>query len=146
MTFGAVCGGTGTFAFPGNAGAAVHTEAGVNRERRWMRAGGLGGTEAAAADGADAPRAQAVGQQAVLDLKPGTVLTARAVEAVPLARTGQLITVTTGTNGISVRTVARAMDSGTFGQSIRVRNEATKDVYEVILTGPQAGSMTGSNG
>jgi flagella basal body P-ring formation protein FlgA len=97
----------------------------------------------------DAPllkRAQAVGQQAVLDLKPGTVLTARAVEAVPLARTGQLITVTTGTNGIQVRTVARAMDGGTYGQSIRVRNEATKDVYEVILTGPQAGSMTGSNG
>jgi hypothetical protein len=34
------------------------------------------------------------------------------------------------------------MESGTFGQTIRVKNEATKDVYEVVLTGPQTGEMS----
>ena len=39
--------------------------------------------------------AQVVGQQAARDLKPGTVLTARMVDPVPLAKPGQLITITT---------------------------------------------------
>jgi flagella basal body P-ring formation protein FlgA len=96
-------------------------------------------------DGQLLTRGQVVGQQAVLDMKPGTVLTARTVEATPLARVGQLVTVTINSGGVHIRTVARAMDAGTFGQSIRVRNETTKDVYEVILTGPGLGSMNGSN-
>lgn len=92
---------------------------------------------------------QAVGQQASRDLKPGTVLTGKMVQAVPMARTGQFITVTLGRGAVSVKTVARAMEDGSFGQTIRVKNEATKDVYEVVLTGPQQASMgpvTGADG
>ncbi len=84
---------------------------------------------------------QVVGQQAARDLKPGTVMTAKLVDAVPLAQTGQFVTVTLERGGVKVKTVARAREGGSFGQTVRVKNEATKDVYEVVLTGPQEGTL-----
>jgi flagella basal body P-ring formation protein FlgA len=88
-------------------------------------------------------RDQVVGQQAALDLKPGTIVTARMIESVPLARSGQLVTVVLNAGKVQVKTVARALESGSFGQTIRVRNEATRDVLEVILTGPQTARLGG---
>jgi flagella basal body P-ring formation protein FlgA len=88
-------------------------------------------------------RDQVIGQQAARDLKPGTVLTARLVDPVPLARNGQYITVTLNQGALQVRAVGKAMESGAFGQTIKVKNEQTQDVYDVTLTGPQQGSMGG---
>lgn len=88
-------------------------------------------------------REQVVGNQSARDLKPGAVFTAKMVEPVPLARTGQFVTVTLTTANVTVKTVARAMESGSYGQTIRVKNEATKEIYEVILTGPQTAEMNG---
>jgi flagella basal body P-ring formation protein FlgA len=85
--------------------------------------------------------AQAVGQQAARQMPAGTILTARTVQAVPLARSGQFVTVTLSRGGVRIKTVGRAMGDGSYGQTIKVKNEATKDVYEVVLTGPQEGSM-----
>lgn len=88
-------------------------------------------------------REQVVGNQSARDFKPGAVFTARMVEPVPLARSGQFVTVTLTTANVKVKTVARAMESGSYGQTIRVKNEATKEIYEVILTGPQTAEMNG---
>ena len=85
--------------------------------------------------------AQVVGQQAARQMPAGTILTARTVQAVPLARSGQFITVTLSRGGVRIKTVGRAMGEGSYGQTIKVKNEATKDVYEVVLTGPQEGTM-----
>ncbi len=93
---------------------------------------------------ADEPRltlAQSVGQQASRDLKPGTVLTGRLVDPVPLAKNGQFVTVTLDRGGVRVKTVGRAMEGGSFGQNIKVKNEATGDIYDVILTAPQEGTI-----
>lgn len=91
-------------------------------------------------------RAQVIGNQATRDLKPGIVMTGKLVDPVPLARPGQFVTVTVVSGNVKVKTVARAMEAGTFGQTIRAKNEATKDVYEVVLTGPQTAEMsTGGN-
>jgi len=87
-------------------------------------------------------RAQAVGQQAARDLKPGTVLTARMVDPVQLIKTGQFVTVTLDQGAIRVKTVVRALENGSYGQTIRVKNESTHDTYEVVVTGPQEGSMS----
>ena len=84
---------------------------------------------------------QVVGQMAARDLKPGTVMTAPLVEAVPLAKAGQFITVTLDRGTVRVKSVAKALEGGCYGQTIRVKNEATKDVYQVVLTGPQEGSV-----
>ncbi len=88
-------------------------------------------------------REQVVGNQSARDLKPGAVFTSKMVEPVPLARTGQFITVSLTTANVKVKTVARAMESGSYGQTIRVKNEATREIYEVILTGPQTAEMNG---
>ena len=84
---------------------------------------------------------QVVAQQAARELKPGTVMTAKSVQPVPLARAGQFVTVTLSRGAVTVKTVARAMEEGSYGQAIRVKNEGTKDVFEVTLTGPQEATM-----
>jgi flagella basal body P-ring formation protein FlgA len=84
---------------------------------------------------------QVVGQMASRDLKPGVVVTAPLVEAVPLAKVGQFISVTLNRGSVQIKSVAKAMEGGCYGQTIRVKNEATKDIYQVVLTGPQEASM-----
>lgn len=86
-------------------------------------------------------REQVVGQQAARDLSADTVMTGRMVQAVPLVKTGQYVTVTLNQGGVRVKTVAKAMEGGCYGQTIRVKNEETKDVFEVTMIGPQAATM-----
>ena len=43
--------------------------------------------------------------------------------------------------GLLGRFFGRAMEGGSYGQTIRVKNEATGDVYQVVLTAPQEGSI-----
>jgi flagella basal body P-ring formation protein FlgA len=84
---------------------------------------------------------QLVGQQASRDIQTGTVATAQYIQAVPLAQTGQYITVTLNAGTVSVKSVAKAMEGGSYGQTIRVKSEATDQVFEVMLTGPQEGTI-----
>ncbi|HWB54993.1 MAG TPA: flagellar basal body P-ring formation chaperone FlgA [Tepidisphaeraceae bacterium] len=84
---------------------------------------------------------QAIGQQAAMDMKIGTVLTARRVSAVPLIRDGQLVTVSVRQGGVNLQTEARALESATYGQTVRLRNELTHDTFEAIVTGPQQADM-----
>lgn len=84
---------------------------------------------------------QIVGQEAARDLKAGTVISNRMVDPVPLVKPGQLVTVSLDVGSVRVKTVGRAMESGAYGQTVKVRNETTRDVYEVIMTGPQEGTM-----
>jgi len=84
---------------------------------------------------------QVVGQQAARDIQTGTIATAQFIEAVPLARAGQFVTVTLNNGSVSVKSVAKAMEGGSYGQTIRVKNEATDQTFEVVLTGPQEGSI-----
>jgi flagella basal body P-ring formation protein FlgA len=86
-------------------------------------------------------RSQIVGQQAGRELKPGTIITAPMIDPVPLARAGQFITITLQQGAVQIKSVARAMEPGSFGQTIKVRNETTRDVFEVTLTGPQMAQM-----
>ena len=48
---------------------------------------------------------------------------------------------TVNQGAVSVKTVAKALEGGSYGQTIRVRNEATNDTFEVQLTGPQEATM-----
>jgi flagella basal body P-ring formation protein FlgA len=84
---------------------------------------------------------QSVGQEAARDLKPGTILTARLVDPVPLCKSDDLITVTVRRGNVELKTVARAMEAGGYGQTVRVRDQQTSDTYDVVLTGPQEGRV-----
>lgn len=87
-------------------------------------------------------RPQIVGQQAGYELRPGAAVTSRMVEPLEYVKQGQLVTVTLNVGGVSVTTAGRAMEAGSYGQCINVRNEETHDMYQVTITGPQAGLMT----
>jgi flagella basal body P-ring formation protein FlgA len=80
---------------------------------------------------------QAVGQQAAHEIKAGTILTAKSIDPVPLVRAGQFVTITLAQGGVQVKTVARALEGGAYGQSVRVRNETTRETFQVVINGPQ---------
>ncbi|MDP9172286.1 MAG: flagellar basal body P-ring formation chaperone FlgA [Planctomycetota bacterium] len=82
-------------------------------------------------------RDQCVGQQASADLKPGMIMTARLVDPVPLVQPGQLVTITLTQGTVQIKAVGVAMEQGAMGQTIKVRNEVTRDVFDATVTGPQ---------
>jgi flagella basal body P-ring formation protein FlgA len=85
---------------------------------------------------------QVLGQQAARELRSGTVLTSKLVEAMPLAKIGDLLTVTLEQGNVQITTVARAMEGGSYGQTVRAKQEGSGAVLDVTLTGPKAGRMT----
>jgi flagella basal body P-ring formation protein FlgA len=70
------------------------------------------------------------------------VLTSKLVEAMPLAKIGDLLTVTLEQGNVQITTVARAMEGGSYGQTVRAKQEGSGAVLDVTLTGPKAGRMT----
>ena len=85
---------------------------------------------------------QCVGQESAREFKPGTIMTAPMVSPASLSRPGQLITVTLSSGNIRIKTMARAMEAGSYGQSIKVKPEGSNEAYDVVLTGPQEGTMS----
>jgi flagella basal body P-ring formation protein FlgA len=51
------------------------------------------------------------------------------------------VTVSLSQGSVQIKTVAKALEAGTYGQTIRVKNETTRDTFQVILTGPQTATM-----
>jgi flagella basal body P-ring formation protein FlgA len=80
---------------------------------------------------------QCAGQQAAQELRPGTVMTGQMVDPVPLVKPGQLVTVTLTRGNVQLRSVARAMEEGSLGQTVKVRIENTRETLDVTVTGPQ---------
>jgi flagella basal body P-ring formation protein FlgA len=86
-------------------------------------------------------RSEVLGQQAARELKPGTVLTARMIDPVQLVRPGQYVTISLQQGTVVIKSVAKALEAGAYGQTIRVKNESTRDIFQVVLTGPQTATM-----
>jgi flagella basal body P-ring formation protein FlgA len=59
------------------------------------------------------------------------------VQSPTLVERGQVITVRCFTGGLVVRTVARAMDDGAKDETIKVRNEASREKFTCRVTGPR---------
>ncbi|MGE5609348.1 MAG: flagellar basal body P-ring formation chaperone FlgA [Bacillota bacterium] len=87
---------------------------------------------------------QVIGQQAARDLSPGMVLVGRMIQAIEVARINQLITVTVELGRVQVTWIGEARESGTLGQTIRVRKPGTREEFSVMLTGPQQAKLIGS--
>jgi flagella basal body P-ring formation protein FlgA len=84
---------------------------------------------------------QVISQEAARDLQVGALMSARMVDAVPLVKPGQLVTITVTSGSVQIKTVGRSMEEGAYGQAVKVRNETTRDVFEVVMTGPQQGTL-----
>ena len=63
------------------------------------------------------------------------------IEAVQVARVGQLINVMVEQGHVQLKWVAEARESGSYGQTIRVRKPNSRDEFSVLLTGPQQGKL-----
>jgi flagella basal body P-ring formation protein FlgA len=83
---------------------------------------------------------QVVGQQSRRSF-PGVAFSGRMIEAVQVARVGQLINVMVEQGHVQLKWVAEARESGSYGQTIRVRKPNSRDEFSVLLTGPQQGKL-----
>ena len=74
--------------------------------------------------------AAVIGLQARRALKPGQVMSASHVAPRQLIKRGQQVTLLSGRSGLSVRMTGEALEDGTVGQRIRVRNRSSKRIVE----------------
>jgi flagella basal body P-ring formation protein FlgA len=63
------------------------------------------------------------------------------VKSPVLVERGQLITVRCFTDGLVIRTVARAMDEGSKNDTIKVRNESSRETFTCTVTGPRRAAV-----
>jgi flagella basal body P-ring formation protein FlgA len=87
---------------------------------------------------------QVVNQQAARDIAIGSVLSGKMIQATPLARIGDLITVNVEQGRVRLKWVAEAREDGSYGQTIRARNPRTREEIKVTLVGPQEGRLVGT--
>ena len=85
--------------------------------------------------------AEVVGQEAARTLDVGDILNSNSLAPRMLVRRGQYVSVTLLQNNLDVRTLARALDDGGYGQTVKVKNDTTGEILHVVVTGPQAGTL-----
>lgn len=99
------------------------------------------------------PLDRVVGQAATRDVAAGTVFSGRMVEPAVLVKLGQDVTIDSTTGGVRLLSAAKALSDGALGQTVRLRNEQTRQMFTGIVTGPKrvslgtvsaGGTMTGS--
>jgi flagella basal body P-ring formation protein FlgA len=89
------------------------------------------------------PKSEVVGQSAARDLRLGTVLTPDMVDPKLLVHPGQLITINIARGNIRMTAVAKSLQVGSMGQTIRARSDTDPTrIFEVTLTGPQEGTVS----
>ena len=69
-------------------------------------------------------------------INAGTVLTPSSLKDAPMVRRGERVILTIDTGGLQIRASGTAMQDGTRGQRIRVRNTGSKRVIEGVIIGP----------
>lgn len=81
------------------------------------------------------------GTRAAVALSAGAIITAEAVEPIPLVRRNEPVRVTATCGSIVITTLAIACDDGAEGAVIRVRNTTTRQEYAVRVTGAGQASL-----
>jgi flagella basal body P-ring formation protein FlgA len=112
---------------PINRGAMVRAEDLGMEERRFSKIESIGLTATAAILGHEAKRY----------IDRGEMLLARDVQAMPLVRRGDYVTVWLHRGGLVVRGGAKALKEGAQGERIEVKSEPSGQVYTVVVTGPK---------
>lgn len=82
-----------------------------------------------------------VGNVASRDMKKGDVFAPGDISRPDVVTKGQFMTVAMRIGRFEVETVARAMDSAAAGEICRAKNEASGEVYRVLVTAPNEGRV-----
>jgi len=84
-----------------------------------------------------------VGQQAKRPIARGDSLSTKDVEPVPLIQRNDLVTVWVRRGGISVKGAAKAMETKGYGETVLLKNEASRQEFAAVVTGPRTAEVTG---
>lgn len=84
---------------------------------------------------------QIVGQAATRDFGVGAVFSGRMVEPAVLVKLGQDVTIDSTTGGVRLLTAAKALSEGSLGQTVKLRNEQTRQTFSGVVTGPRRVSL-----
>ncbi len=112
---------------PINRGAMVRPEDVSLEERRFTRIEDIGLTTSSVV----------VGREAKRFIPQGEMVTSRDIQAMPLVRRGDYVTVWFRRGGLSIRGSAKALKEGSQGERIEVKAEPKGQVYAVVVTGPK---------
>lgn len=114
-----------------NRGEVIQAKHLMLAERRFTRMRDIGISDMAAL----------VGQEAGKFIERGDMITPHDVRARALIVRNDLVTVTVRRETAVVSMVAKAMENGTYGQTINVRSEATGEPFPVVVTGPRTAEV-----
>jgi flagella basal body P-ring formation protein FlgA len=78
-----------------------------------------------------------VGQRVRRLIKFGEGISAGDFEPVPLVERNDLVTVTVRRGGLTVSATARAIGSGSYGETVSLRSELSKEIFVGMVTGPK---------
>ena len=81
------------------------------------------------------------GLEALRPITAGSQLDTRDVKAAEMAGRGDAVTVYAVSGNLVIKGTARAMENGKLHDSIRVRNDATSDTYQVTLIGKRVATV-----
>jgi flagellar basal body P-ring formation protein FlgA len=76
-----------------------------------------------------------IGTEAAAFIPRGNLVTVQDVKPLPLVRRNELVDVYVGGSQYRIKTVAKAMESGSYGQTIQVKSPATGERFYVAVTG-----------
>ncbi len=110
-----------------NRGAVVRAKDVAMAERQFTRLEDVGLTDLGAV----------VGQEARRFLDRGTLIGPRDVRPLPLVRRGRLVTVWNRSGPIVVKAVGKALDSGSYGQVVQVKNDRSGQTFYARVSGQQ---------
>ncbi|MBN1490194.1 MAG: flagellar basal body P-ring formation protein FlgA [Phycisphaerae bacterium] len=83
-----------------------------------------------------------LGQESRRYIERGSMLAARDVQARALVQRGDLVTVWVREGDLVVKSVAKALRPGIYGETIDVKSEATGETFAVTVTGPQTAEVS----
>lgn len=87
-----------------------------------------------------------VGQETRQFVRRGDMIFHNDLKPRPLVRRGEMMTVWSEVGGVRIKSVAKALQTGSHGETVEVRNEASQQTFLVQVTGPQTGEATGLSG
>ncbi len=86
-----------------------------------------------------------VGQQARRFVRAGEILYLKDVRNCPLVKTGDVVTVWSEVGGLKIKTAGKAMEAGSYGDSIAVKNESSNQTFQAVVMGAQSVKMSTGN-
>lgn len=87
-----------------------------------------------------------IGQRAKRFIENHAVLSGRDIEPMPLILANDLVTVLVRRGGLTIRGSAKALSAGGFGDTVRLRNEMSKEEFAAVVTAQKTAEVSDAAG